>query len=351
MARWILLVLAFALGISACEDVYHASLDDMDGLLVVEATIIHGRSDNYVKLFKTVGFNDVPYQFPVVAGAKVWLVDNQNGTILLRDSGSGLYRLEQPLDPQKKYKLMVESEGETFESSYEKVPGQPDIDTVYVLHAEKLAETVTDEAAGNLYKLPGAIMYADIAARDENRYYRFISRKIVQYVYELALPGVPPSTVYAWRTVVPLEVFNIAAPPEYTLSRDIRKHPLVFLERNFNVYKPDTQTFFVGWIYVCLQYALSEPTYNFYRDLNSQLSAGGKFFDPLYVQAKGNLVCVSDLRKVVLGNFEISTVREHRFYVQPLGSDRYVLKRLPNIWSVPGEGFTVDEPPDWWGQR
>ena len=65
---------------------------------------------------------------------------------------------------------------------------------------------------------------------------------------------------------------------------------------------------FQGWIVIMYQYGLSESAYYYYKDLNNQLQAEGKIFDPLYVQPESNLKCVNNPEQLILGNFEISSV-------------------------------------------
>lgn len=155
-------------------------------------------------------------------------------------------------------------------------------------------------------------------------------------------------TMYAWMSLKPWEFYNIAGPDGYSSSREIRRHPLVFLERSYDVYIPDRTVFFLGWIYICHQYAISRESYEFYSELNGQLSAEGKLFDPLYTQVRGNLRCISDPGREILGNFEISSMREHRFFVMYQGKEKYLMKKIPWFYAIPSSGSMADETPEWW---
>jgi hypothetical protein len=338
---------------TACEDIYNPDIDEMEDLLVIEARLVYGQSSNYVKLFKTIGFNDFKDPYPPVTKAIVSLVDNNGATIALTETEKGTYQLSKPLVSTQMYKIQISAGGEKYESPFQTIPDIPSLDDVYLSPSEQLIVGATDEAASNLQKTPGAQLYADITGKGDANYYRFTGRKICQYTYNrVTAPGSPfEIPIYAWLSMGPLEIFNIAAPPEYSVSDDIRKHPLVFLEKSYRVFLPDTVTYFSGWIYICQQYAISEQTYNFYSDLKKQLSAGGKIFDPLYTQARGNISCVSTPGKVVLGNFEIASVREYRFYVEPTGQDIYFIKRIPYFWDIPQEGRIQYQAPVWWETR
>lgn len=351
MRKLLIIPLVIALFIFGCEDIYDPGIESVEPLLVVEARIIYGNIYNEVRLYKTIRFNDPANHFPPASEALVTLTDDRNSVIILPEGLDGRYRLMQNLDPRRRYRLKIVYDGETYESEYEFIPELPSIDSVYVVPATKLIETGNDESARNLRKALGSQLYIDIKGTGSESHFRFTGRKIVQYNYTAADPVLRPpmeGTMFAWTTLYPSDMFNIAGPPEYSVSNDIIKFPLEFMERSYTPFIPDTPTIFMGWIYICQQYALSENAFNFYQDLNSQLSAGGKLFDPLYTQARGNIRCTSDPDKIILGNFEISTVREHRFYVQWLRNDDYYVKRIPYFWNIPPEGKVFNIPPVWW---
>lgn len=352
MKRWIPLYLLLIGLWTACEEVYIPKLDDMDPLMVVEARFTYGESTQSVHLYKSVAFNDHGTAYPRVTGAQVRLTDDQNRITDLPEREPGIYRMQQTLDPQRKYRLTISAEGEQYASDWQEVPALPRIDSVYAAFEEKLMSPGTDVAAGDLRKISGTQIYVDIAATGDQNYHRFTGRKIAQYTYTVVPPGggmmQQETTMYAWLTLTPTGLFNLAAPQAYTADKDIRKYPLTFLERSYTVLIPDTPTFFNAWIYICHQYALTAQSYQFYSDLNRQLSAEGKLFDPLYTQARGNITCTSSPDKLVLGNFEISSVREHRFFVQPVGRENFFLKRIPYFYPIPFEGKQQDIPPDWW---
>lgn len=333
-----------------CEDIYRPVLESGEALLVVDARIVHGGDYNIVRLNRTLDFNDYGQTYPTVDDAEVSLVDGFGHEIRLNGEGSGLYRLYRPLDASGRYKLKIKADGEVFESGYDRIPAMPSIDSIFMVPGEILVETGTDEAATQLEKKVGAWLYIDIDAKGKDNYYRFSGRKVCQYVYNILPPGSPFDVpVYGWFSVTPWETFNIAAPADYSLVEDVRNHPLVFLEREYNIYREDEKpVYFMGWIYICHQYAISEQSHDFYETLNKQLSAEGKLFDPLYPQARGNIKCTSDPEKVVLGNFELSQVREHRFFVISRGNDNYFVKRIPYFWEIPVKGEMVDKIPAWW---
>ncbi len=352
MKRWIPILLLLTAFWVACEEVYVPELERMDPLLVVEARLVYGQSTQTVNLYESLAFNEYGTAYPKVSGAIIKLTDDQNREMILAEREPGSYSLQQSLDPRRRYRLTVSAKGEQYVSEWQEVPALPKIDSIYAIPEERLMSSGTDVAAGDLRKLAGAQLYIDMAATGDHNYHRFSGKKIAQYTHPTIVPGggvmIPETTMYGWLTLSPAGLFNLAAPQPFTADKNIRKFPLTFLERSYTVFIPDTPTYFNGWIYICQQYALTAHSYQFYSDLNRQLSAEGKLFDPLYTQARGNIVCTSSPNKVVLGNFEISSVREHRFFVQPVGKNNYFLKRIPYFYNIPSEGRQRDVPPDWW---
>ena len=348
--RSYLMIMLCALFFAACEDIYHPELEEMEELMVIEARLVYGQSANLVKIYKTIGFNEMTKSYPPVSGADVTLVDDKGITVKLKETEKGNYLLSQPLQPAKKYKLHISAEKEIYVSAFEEVLPVPSPGSVYMEAEEKLAPASTDESASQLRLVKGAQLYADVDGQGNARYFRFTGRKVCQYTYNVEVRGgaSPPIPFYAWYSATPAESFNIAAPPDYSVTGKIRKHPLVFLERSVNVYISEAPTVFSGWIFICNQYAISEQTYRFYSDLKKQLSASGKIFDPLYTQAKGNITCTTDPEKTVLGHVEIASVREYRFYMEPVGTDKYHFHQIPWFWEIPSAGKVQDLPPVWW---
>ena len=106
---------------------------------------------------------------------------------------------------------------------------------------------------------------------------------------------------------------------------------------------------FAGWIYIIYQYRINEDTYNYYEKMNQQLDNEGKIFDPIYIQLDGNITCETDPDKKVLGNFEISSYAESRYYLNYNIKDKnFRLKRIPYFYDIPLAGYIIKFPPDFW---
>ena len=154
--------------------------------------------------------------------------------------------------------------------------------------------------------------------------------------------------IYIWQTFYPSGSFNIAGPPRYSAEKNIKEHRLEFFNQNYYEIIADTQEF-VGWIYIIEQLGISEKAYNYYSDLNSQMEAQGKIFDPIYIQAEGNISCTSDPEKMVLGNFEIESYKQHRYLLKyNTINEKFSIQKLNRYGPIPTKGFIRDIQPDFW---
>ncbi|WP_158868216.1 DUF4249 domain-containing protein [Maribellus comscasis] len=345
------------LSVVACEEIYRPDLEEVDAFLVVEAILVSNQTYNNIYLYKTLGFNDDEKDYPSVTGALIYLVDENDNQIECLESAPGTYTLNHNLETGAAYHLIIEYDGEKYESGTQTVPESPVTDSVYAEYTTRIVTTGASSSTDKIEKENGIQIYADMNFNGGINHYRFYARKIIQYIdhYDTTIPPSPePETnpIYRWNSYYPTGIFNIAGPAEYSTDKNIAKHSLEFFESNYNKYFPDTMLF-GGWIYIIYQYGINEDTYEFYSDLNSQLDAEGKIFDPIYIQAEGNISCTSNDEKVVLGNFEISSFSESRFY---LNYSKYrdsisALKNIPYFYNIPEDGYVKDIMPDFWETR
>lgn len=349
MKRLLLYCLFFTVLFSGCEDIYTPKIDAVEDVMVADARIVYGQNNNLVRLYNSVGFYEGEHESEGIPGATVKLIDNNGDELELMDIGGGNYELTGTLNPELNYKLHIEKFGNTFESSFEPVPKVPAIDTVYGIPDLMVIQKGGDNDVDNFREIPGVQLYADITSNLEMPWYRFTARKVLQFTYpvEVIIFGnVDIETMYAWNSFFPQGIFNIAAPPEYSSSKDIYKHPLFFMEKRV---EREPEHTFQGWILILYQHGISESAYSYYNDLNNQLNSDGKLFDPLYVQARNNLKCVSDSEQLIFGNFEIATISESRYFVQYVSEELgYVVQPITEFYQIPFSGEQLSILPEFW---
>lgn len=347
-------LLLFLIG---CEDIYNPDIELREGLLVVDARIVKGDDENIIKVYKSLGFNEKGSGYPEVAGAKVFLIDGEENKNELLEIANGSFLLNFELNDSQRYKLRIEYQDDVYESEFEAVPDIPVLDSVYGFAENKILQIGGVNSVNDFLERPGLMLYTDITNDSIGRYFRFFARKTYQYVFYIPDPLFGELVVFGWGTFTSTEGgFNVAAPAEYSASLNISKHPLYFMEKEIgggreleHLGRSGYGETFIGWILHLHQYAISKNAYDFYKDLNRQLEAEGRLFDPLYVQARNNLKCITTPEKLILGNFEISAHKEYRFYTRFISDeDGYQIKPIPYFYDIPLEGKSVEVQPDFW---
>lgn len=342
----ILLILLTLIG---CEEYYVPDLVEVNNMLVVEGLMIANQTDNYIYLYKSENFNVEIPEYPAVSGADVTLLDDQGNSYMFTESMPGTYHINHLLDAAKSYSLSITLEGELYVSAWQSVPELPYIDSIY-------SDLVTNVSLDNDNKLvedEGYRLFADISPRSELKHHRFYARKILQYIHYdkmMMVGAVEPEDVpvFNWKSYAPGGIYNLAGPPEFSLDNDIIKHPLEFFSLNTRKFMADTQ-YFAGWIYIIHQYGISKSNFDYFKDLNAQLGTDGKLFDPVYVQTRGNIECSTRPDLEVLGNFEIASYKEHRYFLKyNKNVDSLTMKEIPYFYDIPYRGSETGIRPDFW---
>jgi len=331
----------------ACEDVYVPDIDDVGNVVVADARIVNGRSDNYITLTQSQGFNDDFNDYSPALGGEVFLIDDKGNDYNLPEHEAGRFYVYPELYKERQYKIQIKYGGNTFESAFEKVPGTPVLDSVYGIAESKVIEVAGADDVNDFREVKGVQIYADMKSTTDIPYYRFTAHRVLEYLW-IQPSGMFEIIHYYWKKSVAGGIFNIAAPAEYSGSKDIIKHPLFFMHRTVSL-EPDSVM--VGWLLVLNQNGISEPVYNYYNDLNNQLDSEGRIFDPVYVQARSNLKCINNEHAIILGNFEISNLTEHRYFIKYLsGKGGYRVEEIDDRSPIPWHGETINVPPDFWVQ-
>ena len=89
----VLIYIGLIVAISGCEDIYSPHLENADNVVVVDAVILQGASENIIKLNESLGFNENVARYPAVNGASVALVDNENNEYDLPEISPGISKL------------------------------------------------------------------------------------------------------------------------------------------------------------------------------------------------------------------------------------------------------------------
>ncbi|HCE56429.1 MAG TPA: hypothetical protein DER09_01205 [Prolixibacteraceae bacterium] len=341
-------IFLFAL-LQGCEEIYTPEIEKVESVIVADARVVAGGSNNVISLYQSMSYNEGSIIYPPVTGATVSIISSNGVENKLFESSPGKFAVGGNLDANLQYKLKIVSGKNTYESSFEPVPPVPLLDTIFGEPGIKILAPDGNNDVDDIIEVEGVQLLGNILHEKQLPYYRFTTRRIIQFTYTVEVPtmgGSMPATMYAWDSSTSGESFNIAGPAGYSSSVAIVRHPLWFLSKKPGLNFNET---FEGWILILYHYGLSKSAYDFYNDLNSQLNASGKMFDPLYVQAKSNIRCTNNPQQVILGNFEIATQKETRYFVRFISNKSgYLIKPIPYFYHIPVHGQQLDVPPDFW---
>jgi hypothetical protein len=110
------IILIAVSGLNSCQKVIKIDLNSPSPQLVVEASISDKPGPYYVKLSKTVNFDNIT-AIPAVLGANVEISDSSGNGETLTELTNGIYKTNTLKGiPGQKYKLTIKTEGQIYES-------------------------------------------------------------------------------------------------------------------------------------------------------------------------------------------------------------------------------------------
>lgn len=346
---FVYMVLILLLFIS-CEEIYKPELKIVPGDLVVESNLSNDLNQNYVNLSVT---NDFYNQNPQekVAGARVDLVQYNmfgyfHGETVNHSTeiSPGHYVFNETPVPGNNYRLRIAVDMDVYESNLEQMPALPTIDSLYTTF--KITKSYQTGFYGSLIPVetPGQEICIDAPITPKLQYYRFNWRTILQWA------SISPPSIQGWISKYQDGAFNLAGIKEFSSSDRVTKHAILTLPYNLRDYLETDKQTGRGWIVILDQYGITKDSYNFHENLNKQLTAEGNLFDPLVGQVTGNLHCINDSSKNVLGYFNLNSYKQHRYFMY-LGANeksKVLLRQINQYPDIPARGSFVGIQPSFW---
>lgn len=353
MNKIVIILIVLAVLLTGCEEVYHPELMNVPNLPVIEARITNNPALNYIFVQRTTRFTD-PYFAKAIINAKIELLEENGPVYSIKHKLSGLYTFDQALQPGKRYKLRVVIDWETYESDWEKLPPLPRMENFK-------PETYTQvRYINNTYGIPyksyvdGFQVFVDIPVIKECKTNLFRWHSYLQF----CLGGyVGRDRTFEWISFIQTGSENMVSVGLHSNDSIISRHKLMFNKKDFlayldtNTYPSRKSAFELGWIFEIDQYALSEGSYLFFKNVREQLKADGQLLDPINSQIQGNMRCVSNPDKLLLGVFDLCSVTRHQYYVTALERDPIYFHRMDSVYDIPYEGVSPRVPPPFWQRR
>jgi hypothetical protein len=348
MTRYIF-ILIFILSIcNSCRKVYDPKIDIVKDALVVEGLITDEAKPYVIKLSLALPYNN-PDSNPVLHFAKVSVSDDRGSTYEFSETGN-TYVSDPTIfvgQPGRRYTLHIETPDSNI---YESTPQLllADNSSINVSAVSMEQEMLVEEQSGQFKKtlVDGVNLLTDIKfVSDSLPRYRFLPIITTEYTYVYvghfdAYSTFRGAGYFCWYESVPDELVNLTDMTHEISSNEIQNHTLCFIRNEYYYYANWTDTmvdyntfipalhyinirdsFFyapiVNRVITLKQYRINQETYQFYKDLNTILSAQGKIFDPIAFQVKGNISCLNNPQKLSLGFFEASSLKTHYYFIKP----------------------------------
>lgn len=364
MNKSFLFIILIAITCCSCRMPYEPDIETNNEILVVDALLTNQAGASYVKLSMAIPYDGAGTS-PAVENATVFLTDENNSRISFSETSAGYY---ESVDTEFEgavnvtYELtVITPDGCTYVSAPETIPEDMEPDSVYGGYDQ--VEYLTQDADGRTikHKKDFCALYFDYSGETVAPRFRYTSSQLIEYgiaINQDMLSGI----FYCWMT---------------QNDNDLRFTYEKYASSSINIHKQEV-SIIPGTIYMAVhyitdspsgyiysdslirvpeyrrivkidQYRLNDDSYAYYKKIMALSEAEGKLFDPVISQLKGNISCVSDPARTVLGFFEASSLRNmtYNFRRYGEGSDIFVT-RIDNLPPHPPEGFLFNQLPDFW---
>jgi len=361
MYKTLLFIVPIIITFSSCRVPYEPDIEADQEILVVDAFLTNHTGASYVKLSMATPF-DLDMNYPSVQSATVYLTDGNHNLISFSETSAGYYEPNIAFagEINVTYKLYVKlPDGNIYVSEPETIPEGMEPDSVYGGYDQ--VEYLTEDDFGKTVMVTEDVcaMYFNYIGDIAAPHFRYNSSQLIEYVIPSMMGG-----FYCWKTETDnkLRFTN----EKYTSSSgNIFKQEVSSSPPTTQMMVHDITAGPYGWvlsdsmimvreyrrIVELDQYRLNDDSYEYYKSLTAQSEAEGKLFDPVISQIKGNISCVNDASKIVLGFFEASNLMTMSYVIRRhgVGSD-VVITPINNLPSHPPAGFIYNQMPDFWIQ-
>jgi hypothetical protein len=333
--------------ISGCVDYFHPEIEDTEKILVVDGILTNEAQPSKIQIFYSNIFGD-DSDYEPAQGAVVEISDN-NQSHVLTESGPGEYftapyRFKAKTGMSYKLKIITIN-GDSYESNIENMHPLPEIDSVYV--QKETREYLYQNSYGDLVPLTKYVYsyYYDAGIKEQQKAYSRITWKAI----------IQSATYTNTSFTMCWSVFNdhqFSNP--FVLNKFDKKNGQSVQKKQFyTIDLDDVENYSTaeeqeGVILAIKHYSLSENLFRFWEQLNSQLTAEGKLFDPIETQIQGNMKCTSDTTKQVFGYFGVSMVKNYNLYMIRHNKDSLYKEKSVIDIDVSGSGCLRNEVPYFW---
>jgi hypothetical protein len=312
--------------------------------LVVEGTLNSGPGVATLVLSRTTNLDTTAPQFE--RGADIAVQADDSSSFPLTEIYPGSYSANDlNLNSNKKYRLKINTaNGESYASDFVPVIPNPPIDSIsYEQTGEGLPISIHTHNPQNntrYYKWKYSETWEFHSAYLSKLKY-VIDPEPSGYVYSLK-PAVvayyPPdpydsSIFICWQSDSSTQILlgSTAA-----LSEDRVDLPLTTIPSG-------SQKLTVLYSIDVVQYGWSEAGYQFLQAMKKNTETTGSVFNPLPSQLIGNIHCLSDPSKMVVGYFNVSPEQERRFFISAADVPGWTSSMYCPLFEIPNKADSISK--------
>ena len=296
--------------LGSCTYPFDPPSGNYENLLVVEAFLSDSDEAFEVILSRSIPIDTFVY-LPE-QNALISISDNLGGIYDLYEGNPGRYISYPDFTAQtgRTYQLHIQTtDGKQYESDSVLLRETPPIDSVFFSYEER----VSAESDGNIKGLQIYVTTHD--TKNSTWFYRWDYKETWEFrskyrsskIWDDGIVKDREDQIYrCWKNYKSSNVFIATSN---TLNEDIiSEFPLVYVSNS-------TDRLMIKYSILVKQYALSEESYNYWKELEKINENLGTFFDPQPSTIRGNIYNINDGNDIVLGYFDGSSVQEKRIFI------------------------------------
>ena len=280
---------------SSCIKEYNPDISKYENVFVVDGKLTNLPGPYVVKLSRSYRFEENAGQ--PVGGAQLKIVDDTGIETELEEQDKGVYVTTDNTFrgvAGKSYKLQIMLDDELYESEMETLIEPVAIDSIFW-------EFKKDDNDRNGIQL----LINTHDPHNKTRYYGWEYVDTWKYIVPIDHPDHPDRREgYASSANY---YYNIAT----TIHRNtdiVEKQPLQFISENVN-------KLYIRYSILVTQYAFTDQTYKYFKDLVTINQDQGSLFDPTPHSHTGNIKNLSNKNLPVLGYFMVAGATEKRIFI------------------------------------
>jgi len=297
-----LVILIITLLTGNCITQFIPETEEEKEMLVVEGMISDQYGINTVKLSKSLALNSKNKTKPF-KGCTVSITDYNGNTFPLTENGDGIYVTDpeqfQGIHGRKYYLTVITNDPvfghHIFESSVVELKPVPRIDSIYY-------EKVDEDSRFGIVN--GCQIYLDTHdPLNICTHYRWEFTE----TWEFHLPYDYVENNICWITLNS-DIIRVKST-SLLKENKVNRYPLYYIA-------PYSDRFGIKYSILVNQYSIDEEEYNYWSKVKNIAEEVGSLYDITPASVPGNIFCVDDSTKNVLGYFSVSSVRSKRLFIQ-----------------------------------